>query len=66
MTKQEAIDWAGGKLIDLAAKLGVTHGAISKWQSVPMVHQYRLVKMSRGILKLDEDEVARMRGEGGK
>jgi hypothetical protein len=56
MTKDEAIEWAGGKVIDLAAKLGITHGAVSKWESVPIRHQYRLERMSRGKLRVDQEE----------
>jgi DNA-binding transcriptional regulator Cro len=61
MTKDEAIEWAGGKVIDLAAKLQLTHSAICHWERIPMVHQYRLVKLSKGKLKLDDDEVERTR-----
>lgn len=67
MTKQEAIDWAGGLTILLAAKLGITHGAISKWtNTVPMKQQYRLAAMSGGKLKIDEAEVAFVKGKKGK
>lgn len=67
MTKDEAIEWATfgtvgtgrqGKAIDLAAKLGITHGAISHWDTVPLKQQYRLAAMSRNKLKVDEEERA--------
>ena len=55
MTKDEAIEWAGGT-VALAEKLGITHGAVSQWSAVPMVHQYRIERMSRGQLVVDKDE----------
>jgi hypothetical protein len=58
MTKEEAIEWAGGRVIDLAAKLGITHGAISQWDTVPLKQQYRLAAISKGKLTVDEDESA--------
>jgi hypothetical protein len=58
MTKDEAIEWAGGRAIDLAAKLGITHGAVSHWVVIPVKQQYRLAGMSNGKLKVDEDEMA--------
>ena len=61
MTKDEAIKWAGGKVIDLAAKLRITHSAVCHWEHVPMVHQYRLVALSGGKLKLDAEEKQRTR-----
>lgn len=61
MTKDEAIKWAGGKVIDLAAKLGITHSAVCHWEKVPPAHQHRLVAMSGGKLKLDADEAKRTR-----
>ena len=63
MTKDDAIMWAGGKVIDLAAKLGLTHGAVSKWEDVPIKHQYRLVVLSDGKLKLDASEAKAFRAE---
>lgn len=61
MTKDEAIKWAGGKVIDLAAKLQITHSAVCHWERIPMVHQYRLAILSDGKLKLDASEGKRTR-----
>lgn len=57
MTKDEAIEWAGGKAILLAARLGITHGAISHWDKVPLKQQYRLARLSKGKLKVDDVEL---------
>jgi len=54
MTKQEALDWAGGT-VALAQKLGLTPGAVSHWNGViPELQQHRLWKMSAGTLKIDK------------
>jgi len=63
MTKDEAIEWAGGRAIDLAAKLGITHGAVSHWDKIPIKQQYRLHRMSKGKLKVDDDEIEFVNGD---
>lgn len=60
MTKDEAIKWAGGKVIDLAAKLGIGHSAISQWERVPMLWQYRIEALSGGELTVDRAEQKRV------
>jgi hypothetical protein len=62
MTKDEAIEWAGGKAIDLAAKLGITHGAVSHWDTVPIKRQYQLARLSKGKLKVDDEELQLVNG----
>lgn len=57
MTKDEAIEWAGGLAIHLAAKLGITHGAISHWETIPLKRQYQLARLSKGKLKVDDVEL---------
>ena len=52
MTKQEAIDWAGGLAKDLAERLGISESAVSQWDEVPELQQYRLVILSNGKLML--------------
>jgi hypothetical protein len=52
MTKEQAIKWAGTNK-DLADKLGLTQSAVSQWDEVPELQQYRLHHMSAGKLKLD-------------
>jgi hypothetical protein len=51
MTKDEAIAWAGSNR-ELAKVLGITEGAVSQWDEVPELQQYRLVQFSYGKLEL--------------
>lgn len=53
MTKQEALDWAGG-VTALAERLGITHGAVSQWDEVPKDKQYDIQALSGGKLRIDE------------
>jgi transcriptional regulator with XRE-family HTH domain len=54
MTYDEAIAWAGGKQADLAAKLGLTQGAVSQWRrKLPDYMQFRIEVCSGGALKVD-------------
>ena len=56
MTKQEALDWAGGT-VALAEKLGITPGAVSHWDEetgIPELQQHKLWKLSAGTLKMDK------------
>lgn len=71
MTKDEAIEWAGrkrgrnpgaGRVLDLAAVLGITHGAVSQWgDAIPIAQQYRLAALSRGRLKVDDEKLEEVR-----
>ena len=54
MTKEEAVEWAGGTVVLLAEKLGITPGAISQWDEVPEKQQYRLWQLSAGRLEIDK------------
>jgi transcriptional repressor of cell division inhibition gene dicB len=54
MTKEEAINWAGG-VLELAQRLGITGPAVSQWDVIPPLRQYQLWTLSAGTLKLDED-----------
>jgi len=54
MTKQEAIDWAGGTTA-LADALKITAGAVSQWTEVPKDKQYDLERLSGGKLKLSKE-----------
>lgn len=53
MTKQEALDWAGG-VVQLAVKLGITPGAVSQWTEVPELQQHKLWQLSAGRLVIDQ------------
>jgi len=53
MTKQQAIDWAGGSVSDLAQLLKVTTQAIYDWETVPRGRQFELVHLSDGFLSID-------------
>lgn len=53
MTKEEAIQWAGGHT-DLAERLGITSSAVSQWTEVPELQQYRLHTLSAGHLPIDD------------
>lgn len=53
MTKQDAIDWAGG-VMSLAACLKITGGAVSQWDEIPELQQHKLALLSRGKLKVDD------------
>jgi len=52
MTKQEAIEWAGGVVL-LSKLLNITHGAVSQWEEVPKDKQHDLIQLSGGKLELD-------------
>lgn len=54
MTKDEAIQWAGSNK-HLAEKLGITESAVSQWDDVPELQQYRLQRMSYGLLELSPE-----------
>lgn len=54
MTKQQAIDWAGG-VTALAECLKITAGAVSQWTEVPKDKQYDLERLSAGKLKLSAE-----------
>ena len=60
MTKDDAIKWAGNNK-QLAEKLGITESAVSQWDEVPELQQYRLQRMSYGLLELSEEY--RLQGE---
>jgi hypothetical protein len=51
MTKDDAIKWAGTNKA-LAERLGITESAVSQWDEVPELQQYRLQRMSYGLLEL--------------
>ena len=52
MTKQQAIDWAGGTGA-LAERLNITPSAVSQWEEIPELQQRRLWQISAGKLALD-------------
>ena len=54
MTKDDAIKWAGSNK-HLAEKLGITESAVSQWDEVPELQQYRLQRMSYGLLELSPE-----------
>jgi len=45
MTKQEAIERAGGTAAALARLLKITRGAVSKWITIPPLRVYQLRKL---------------------
>lgn len=55
MTKQEAIEWAGGTQQALADKLDISAPAVSQWDAVPELQQYKLHHLSAGHLKIDPE-----------
>lgn len=44
MTKQEAIEWAGGSASQLAERLGITRQAISQWddEAIPKLREMQI------------------------
>ena len=52
MTKDEAIEWAGG-VNALGRQLGISGSAVAQWDEVPELQQYRLWRMSAGKLTID-------------
>ena len=53
MTKQQALEWAGGT-VALAERLGISPSAVSQWEEVPELQQHRLWKISAGALTIDK------------
>ncbi|WP_456267678.1 Cro/CI family transcriptional regulator [Kushneria sp. AK178] len=54
MTLDEAINYYGGRKIDLAKALGISASAITLWgESIPMLRQFQIESLTRGRLKAD-------------
>ncbi|QJQ93941.1 MULTISPECIES: Cro/CI family transcriptional regulator [Halomonadaceae] len=59
MTTSEAIKHYGGKKIELARALGLSPSAITQWgESVPILRQYELERLTKGKLKVDKPAAA--------
>ena len=54
MTKDEAVKWAGTPGM-LAERLGISPSAVSQWERVPELQQYRLWRLSAGALVVDPE-----------
>jgi len=54
MTKEEAVKWAGTSGM-LAERLGISPSAVSQWERVPELQQYRLWRLSAGALVVDAE-----------
>lgn len=55
MTKNQAIKWAGGTQVKLAAKLGINQGSVSAWAEYPPpLQQLRIEVLSKGLLKAEK------------
>lgn len=62
MTKQEALDWAGGT-VALADRLDITPGAVSQWEKeIPQLQQYKLWQLSAGKLQVDKKYAIKTEG----
>ncbi len=50
MTKSEALTLLDCTVTQLAAKLGITHNAISQWpeERIPLVREYQILDLSKG------------------
>lgn len=50
MTKSEALALLDCTVTQLAAKLGITHNAISQWpeERIPLVREYQILDLSKG------------------
>ena len=50
MTKSEALTLLDCTVTQLAAKLGITHNAISQWpeERIPLVREYQIRDLSKG------------------
>jgi hypothetical protein len=54
MTYEEALHWAGGTQVRLAAVLGITQPSVSVWHGIiPPQYQYELEVLSEGALRAD-------------
>ncbi|MCL7941193.1 Cro/CI family transcriptional regulator [Halomonas sp. ATCH28] len=54
MKTQDAIEYYGGKKIDLAKALGISPSAVTMWgDKVPLLRQYQLERLTKGRLKAD-------------
>lgn len=52
MKTADAIQFFGGKKIDLAKAIGVSPSAITQWgDDVPVLRQYQIERLSKGKLK---------------
>lgn len=49
MTKAEALKWAGGRTIDLARKLRISHAAVSKWpdDQIPRLREFEIREIQK-------------------
>jgi len=54
MTTQDAIDYYGGKKIDIAKALRISPAAVTMWgDKIPLLRQYQLEKLTNGKLKAE-------------
>ncbi|MDV6318772.1 MULTISPECIES: Cro/CI family transcriptional regulator [Chromohalobacter] len=59
MKTSDAIEYFGGKKIELARALGLSPSAITQWgDSVPVRRQYELERLTKGDLKVAEPVAA--------
>lgn len=56
MTFDQALAWAGGTQVALAAKLGVYQSAVSRWKrTIPPHYQFQIQVLSGGALTVDPE-----------
>lgn len=52
MTTQEAVNYFGGRKIDLARALGIRPSAVTMWgNEIPLLRQYQIEHLTKGALK---------------
>ena len=58
MDKKTAVEYYGSATA-LARALGVTDGAVSQWEAVPILRQYQLEVLTQGKLRAERPEITK-------
>lgn len=58
MNKKEAVGYYGSAHA-LARALGVTDGAVSQWETIPILRQFQLEVLTQGKLMAERPEITK-------